>query len=163
MFLGANNGGQAKAVEGSSGVEGGVGGRFRCCTSADRSREEAVRKIEEPAIGASAGLGGEKEGRKEGSAGLARQFMATGNNAAVGRQRVLPSPILPPYVDRTPAVATELARLYGPPRLTSHPLFSPPFGSGRVTCRASIFQRVQQRLTACLPSHVSSGKGEKKA
>lgn len=91
-------------------------------------REEAVRKIEEPAIGSSAGLGGEKEGRKEGSVGLARQFMATGNNAAVGRQRVLSPSILPPYVGRTPAAATELARLYGP-RLTSH---SPFLLSGRV-------------------------------
>lgn len=92
-------------------------------------REEAVRKIEEPAIGSSAGLGGrEKEGRKEGSVGLARQFMATGNNAAVGRQRVLSPSTLPPYVGRTPAAATELARLYSP-RLTSH---SPFLLSGRV-------------------------------
>lgn len=104
----------------------GLKGDFPLGCSADRSRGGGKEDR-----GASyrlvCGTRGRK-GRKEGSVGLARQFMATGNNAAVGRQRVLSPSILPPYVGRTPAATTELARLYGP-RLTSH---SPFLLSGRV-------------------------------
>lgn len=42
MFLGANNGGQGKAAEDSSGVEGGF-----AVAPVRIGREEAVRKIEE--------------------------------------------------------------------------------------------------------------------
>lgn len=92
-LLGANNDDPAETTDREgSGDEGGPCDQCRPCSGADRKlgREQAVRKIEKPAIDAPAGRG-RKEGRKEVRAQRGtRQFMAAGNNAAVGRQRVPP-------------------------------------------------------------------------
>lgn len=98
-------------------------------------REEAVRKIEEPAIGPSAGLGGEKEGRKEGrkcgpSETIYGYWKQCCRRPTKGALPFHPSTLCQP----NPRSRDGVSRLWPPANFA---LTLSPLGQGRVTCRAS--------------------------
>lgn len=124
MFLGANNGGQAKAAKGGSGVEGGFP---LSCTSADRSRgggKEDRGASYRPVCGTRGG-GGEGKKRKEGrkcgpSETIYGYWKQCCRRPTKGALPFHPSTLCRP----NPRSRDGVSRLYGP-RLTSHSPFLP--------------------------------------